>query len=212
MSLSLEALKGKERAAIIVRHAERPALTSVVDSLGVGLTEKGMADALAFGRSIPFFPVVRVWHSPSLRCIQTAEQIALGMKENGSSVLLFRDDWTLCGPYVKETECLLMAERLGDRFMREWFEGRMDPRIIDPVPDATKMVLGPILSKLDDAGGLDIHVSHDWDIMLLRESLLGMKYETEGWLPFLDGMTFFKTGAEAYACYGKNQALLRYDF
>jgi broad specificity phosphatase PhoE len=189
MTLSPNALAGRDRAAIIVRHAERPPILSMVDSLGIGLTEKGMDDAFHFGRSLPHYPEARVWHSPSLRCHQTAEKIADGLRANGTNVLHFQEDWSLCGPYVLETECLIQAEKLGDRFMREWFEGNIDPRIISPVSEAVPMVLDPILMKLKAAPGLDVHVSHDWDIMLLREALMGMKYEDEGWLTYLDGLT-----------------------
>jgi broad specificity phosphatase PhoE len=201
MALPLQPLHGREKAAIIVRHAERPPLASVVDSMGVGLTEKGVRDALDFGRSIPFFKKARVWHSPALRCNQTAEAIANGLRERGTEVLVFQEEWNLCGPYVKETECLIQAERLGDRFLREWFEGRVDPGIIDPVPQALHMVLDPIIEKLITAQGIDVHVSHDWDIMLLREALLGTKYETEGWLPYLDGLTILQSGIGFEACY-----------
>jgi len=201
MALSLRALQGMDHAAIIVRHAERFPLTSVVDSMGVGLTEKGLRDALDFGRSIPFFPKARVWFSPALRCIQTAEGIAEGMRERGTEVLLFQEEWNLCGPYVKETDCLIQAERLGDRFLREWFEGRVDPRIIDPAPQAFHMVLDPIIEKLGTAEGIDVHVSHDWDIMMLRESLFGTKHEAEGWLPYLDGLIFLPSDGGYRACY-----------
>jgi broad specificity phosphatase PhoE len=201
MTLPTADLRGDQRAAIMVRHAERPPLPNVVDSLGIGLTEKGMEDSLNFGRIMARFPTARVWHSPALRCIQTAEGIAQGLQENGTPVQVFQEEWSLCGPYVKETDCLLQAEKLGNRFMREWFDGRIDPRIIDPVPDAMHMVLDPILAKLAQADGLDIHVSHDWDIMLLREALLGVNYEVEGWLPYLDGLIFRRVGRGFDACY-----------
>lgn len=201
MALALQPLQGRKKAAIIVRHAERYPLVSVVDSMGVGLTEKGFRDALEFGRSIPFFPKARVWYSPALRCNQTAEGIANGMRERGTEVLVFQEDWNLCGPYVKETECLIQAEKLGDRFLREWFEGRVDPGIIDPVPQALHMVLDPIVQKLDTAEGIDVHVSHDWDIMMMREALLGVKHEAEGWLSYLDGLALLQSGNGVEACY-----------
>jgi hypothetical protein len=33
-------------------------------------------------------------------------------------------------------------------------------------------------------------VSHDWNILVLRELLLGVLHEDAGWLNFLDGLAF----------------------
>jgi hypothetical protein len=37
---------------------------------------------------------------------------------------------------------------------------------------------------------LDLHVSHDWNILTLRERLCGVRHEEAGWLNFLDGVAF----------------------
>lgn len=199
-------------SAIIIRHAERHPLISVVDSLGVGLTDIGLRDAYIFGLSLPHYPRVRIWHSPSLRCHQTAENIALGLNEQGSEVVLFDEDWSLCGPYVRETESLLLAERMGNRFLREWFDGRVDTKLIDPVSEAVPQVLCPIIRKLKDTPGLDIHVSHDWDIMLLRESLFDIRFEEEGWLGFLDGLVFTDEKIRISAHYGDRSTLVDHNY
>ncbi len=72
------------------------------------------------------------------------------------------------------------------------------------------MVMAPIVSKLSEDGGadrLDIHVSHDWEISLLREELFGLRYEDVGWPPFMDGILFRTDGADVVASYRSSESL-----
>jgi hypothetical protein len=48
---------------------------------------------------------------------------------------------------------------------------------------------------------LDLHVSHDWNIIVLRELVCGVRHEDAGWLDFLDGVVFTPTAAGLRAAY-----------
>jgi broad specificity phosphatase PhoE len=195
-------LCGKGRAALMIRHAERYPIRSVLDSLGVGLTEKGKADATEIGTLLPHYPYYRLFHSPALRCRETAEGISAGIRSNRGRVTLIEEDDTLCSPYVKDERCLIDADRLGDDFLRSWLDGRIDPDWIHCPEPSMVMVLGPVLKRmLEGEGHLDIHVSHDWDIMLIRETLMGIRHEDEGWLRCLNGMVFVPNGHGYEALY-----------
>jgi hypothetical protein len=119
--------------------------------------------------------------------------IADGLRSNGNEVRLVQETWSLCAPYLKDENVLREADRLGHGFMREWFDGRLDRRWILPTPEAADMVLSPIVSGLREDGPVgrtDIHISHDWEIVLLRDELFGTRYEEEGWVDYLDGIMF----------------------
>ena len=180
--------------AMIIRHAERfhvPNVSSIADSLRVGLTEKGMMDAREMGRSIEGIDRLRLFHSPAVRCKQTAQAIAEGFTECGGEVEGFKETWDLCAPYLLDSIVLKEADRLGHAFMRSWFDGKFDPEWILPTSVSADMVLGPIIAGLREdgpAGRMDIHVSHDWEIVLLRDELFGTRYEEEGWVDYLDGI------------------------
>lgn len=197
--------------AIIVRHAARHPIVDLQSSLKVGLTDEGMKDAHCFGSSLTSFPTVRLFHSPALRCRQTAECIMRGLEGNGASASITGPEPNLCAPYMKDESCLTVAARSGKGFIREWFEGRLDREWILPTGPAADMVLAPIVERLlepDGQGRLDIHVSHDWEISLLREELLGLRYEDAGWPPFLDGILICTDRSDLRVMYNSHEAPL----
>jgi hypothetical protein len=185
--------------AIILRHAERfnvPNVVNVQESLAVGLTDKGKKDSFELGRKIRGAKQIRLFHSPALRCRQTAEAIGEGFAANGGKVLGIKETWDLCAPYLLDNIILKEADCLGHGFMRAWFDGKFHPEWIKPAPQAADMVLAPVLNALSDGGNdnLDVHVSHDWELVLLREELLRVRYEEAGWIEYLEGMEFTLNG------------------
>ena len=78
----VETLRRGARVALIVRHAERPAIDPGDPSFGdaLPLTEKGARDAETLGVALrPFAHDVQFAASPLLRTRQTADRIAAGM-------------------------------------------------------------------------------------------------------------------------------------
>ncbi|MFA5313113.1 MAG: hypothetical protein WC375_07360, partial [Methanomassiliicoccales archaeon] len=154
----------------------------------------------------------RLFHSPALRCRETAEGIAAGIRSIGGRVMLIEEDASLCSPYVKDERCLIDADRLGDHFMREWLDGRIDQDWIHSAESSTVLVLGPVLERMLEGGEhLDIHVSHDWDIMLIRETVMGIRHEDEGWLRCLNGMVFHPNGRGYEAVYADKRKAFDID-
>ncbi len=195
-----------ETMAAIVRHADRPSIASVTESLGVGLNEKGREDARRFGERITGERQVRFFHSPAVRCRETAEAMTVGLAGNGNKVLGSTETWDLCAPYLLDDRTLEVADRLGHGFMRAWFNGEIDKEWILPAPVASDKVLRPILERLADPNGttrLDIHVSHDWEVILLRDTLFGTRYEQDGWIGYLDGIVFIRDGPKVLARWGE---------
>jgi hypothetical protein len=148
-----------ETLAAIVRHADRPAIASVTESLGVGLNEKGREDARRFGERIIGERQVRFFHSPAVRCRETAEAMSIGLAGNGNKVLSSTETWDLCAPYLLDDRTLGVADRLGNGFMRAWFDGQINKEWILPARDASEKVLRPILERLADPCGTWISTS-----------------------------------------------------
>jgi hypothetical protein len=116
---------------------------------------------------------------------------------------------SLCAPYLKDQKILQVADKLGHGFMREWFDGRLERDWILPTPQAADMVLSPIVAGLCEDGPrqrLDIHVSHDWEVVLLRDELFGTRYEEAGWIDYLDGILFSLGGRGFWARTSDNAA------
>ncbi|WP_019177921.1 histidine phosphatase family protein [Methanomassiliicoccus luminyensis] len=201
-------------AALIVRHAERHPIPDLRSALEVGLTEKGKGDARDFGSLLRGFETVRVFHSPALRCRETSEGIMEGVRGNGTSVQGLTEIPGLCAPYIRDPRRILgEAGRLGSVFLRQWFDGKYGEDLIMPSNEAADLVLSQILARLAEPGGdgrLDVHVSHDWEILLLREMLMGARYEEDGWIGYLEGIMFVPDGDGFLALMNGRSGRFRY--
>ncbi len=124
-----------------------------------------------------------------------------------------KETWALCAPYLKDERVLRVADDLGEGFMRVWFNGELEESWISRTPDAADAVLRPVLERLSDPigeGHLDVHVSHDWELVLLREELLGLRYEEVGWVEYLDGLVIYRDGDEFLVRYRDRSSKFRF--
>jgi hypothetical protein len=200
------------RASLVIRHAERFPILSALNNHHVGLTEKGFADAVEFGRSLVGYQKLRLFYSPAKRCRETAQSIARGAGEAGIEIIAIEEAPDLSGSAnILDVSCLKVADTMGQDFIRAWFSGRIDPRTIKELAKAAEDMSAPIVGRLLDqeaAGLLDINVSHDWNIMAMRENYLRLRHEDLGWLNYLDGLAFFPSGSAVGIAYGEHRAAL----
>jgi hypothetical protein len=193
-----------EVAAIVIRHAERPSIKTWREVRHVGLTRSGIVACEEMGRQLARYANIRIWHGPVRRCEQTGLVLASGARTAGSTVLEVRSDETLGGSYLIDSDrALTEAGKVGSpSFVRDWFSGRLEPGLMRPVPESTRAHLDLVRAALRQDGlgsRLEVLVTHDWNVMVLREGLLGVRSEDIGWPDFLDGVSFRlrPTGLEA---------------
>ncbi len=185
----LDLLNGQSNlSAIVIRHAQRHEIVGAEGYWTCGLTAAGAEQAHEFGRSLAGrFSGYRIFHSPVKRCEQTALAIAheLGVKH-------VQPEKILGVSYIRVSveEGFAEADRWGDNFLRKWFDGRVPAEIFMPLPEARDIQIAYLRSKLDEApcGTLDIHITHDWNINVLREGIFGLRHEDLGWPDFLSGL------------------------
>lgn len=193
MESLLEALKkAPTPAAVVIRHGARYPATDLENEMSIGLTEIGMIESRMLGENLKGFSSVRLFHSPALRCRQTAECIAEGLETNGTTVAGIEERLSLCAPYVKDQRVMEEVSKLGHDFISEWFNSNLNSEWIYDVKDSVKMIAGPVLKSLSEIGkgSLDIHVSHDWDVSLMWKELAGVDYRNVGWPTYLSGILF----------------------
>ena len=179
-------------AAVVIRHGARYPGVDLENEMSIGLTETGMVDSRMVGENLKRFSSVRLFHSPALRCRQTAECIAEGLKSNNINVASIEQRSSLCAPYVKDQRVMEEVSKLGHDFISEWFNSNLNSEWIYNVKDSVKMIAGPVLKSLSEIeeGSLDIHISHDWDISLMWKELAGVDYRNVGWPGYLSGIVF----------------------
>ncbi len=176
------------------------------------LTERGKRDAQHFGAQLHKYQRIRLYHSPAKRCRETAQAIAKGADQIGADIIIIEEDqglsWTTC---VLNDHCLLMVERMGHDFIREWFLGKVDPTLIKSISATSSEMADHLIQRFaeeDTPGLLDINVSHDWNILALRENYLNLRNEDAGWIGFLDGLALYSFNGSVSLAYGAESILL----
>lgn len=192
---TIHSLPTPTHAAAFLRHAERFPILVASDHTLAELTPDGHAAAEAFGTKIAGFDRVRIFHSPVKRCRQTAEGIARGLSTTGRVVEIVGAADALGVDYIVDpTETARLATQHGEHFIRLWFSGVVGPAVIRAAEQIAARKVAYMIERLHEpcAHGrrLDLHVSHDWNILTLRELLCGVRHEEAGWLNFLDGVAF----------------------
>ncbi len=177
-------------ASIFIRHAERYELDFKSDSLLVPLTPAGRLSAFRFGETFSALLPVRIFHSPVDRCRETAEEIFKGIKSRGGQASLEGPVPELGGAALKgnRQDLVREMERLGDSFVREWMEERIRPGLMISFHEFALRMLRVSVNQLSSGKAVFINVTHDRNIMSLREHFLGIRHEDAGVPGFLKGI------------------------
>lgn len=179
-------------SAIVIRHAQRHEICGAEGYWTCGLTEAGIEAAAEFGRHLAgSFDSYRIFYSPVKRCQQTAEAIA---SQLDGKVLSVAPDRLLGVSYIRVDipRGFTEADSYPD-FIRDWFDGRVPQEIFKPLAETRDEHIAYLRAKLGECsvpGNLDIHITHDWNINVLREGIFGLRHEDIGWPDFLEGLVF----------------------
>lgn len=192
---TIETLPADGKSAAILRHAARFPIVDPTAPTLAEITPEGAVAAEDFGWRIRGFDRVRLFHSPVQRCRQTAECIARGAEKSGLTIEHIGPEAALGVDYILDLDKAGRLTALHDEhFVRLWMAGQIAPEVIWPTTQIAAAKLGYLTRKLNEpsASGrrLDLHMSHDWNILALRELVLGVRHEEAGWLDFLDGLAF----------------------
>lgn len=180
----------RRHAALLVRHAERGPVRDLSTHEAVRLTERGHQQAFAAGRQIAALsPSVLVHHSPVERCGETARGVVSGATEAGGFARVKGAVEALGNPFIKDrTRAWALVKQIGPRFIREWFDGKLPSDVFEPRAPAARAQLSAVADALAaDAEVAHVLITHDWNLAMVREELLGITPE-RCWPEFLDGV------------------------
>jgi hypothetical protein len=192
---TLSSLGSGHPAAAFLRHAERFPIADPARPDDAQLTPTGHATAEQFGARLGAWAQVRLFHSPVKRCRQTAEGIARGAAIAGCTVEAVAPEAVLGVDYIVDVaEAGRLTVLHGEHFVRLWLTGQVPSTVIRPAAEMVAAKLAYLGRRLQEPASdgvrLDLHVSHDWNILAVRELTLGVRHEDAGWLTFLDGLAF----------------------
>jgi broad specificity phosphatase PhoE len=191
IALAVDAVDVGERVCLVVRHAARGPIHDLARHHEVPLTDDGHACAVDGGRRLGGrlrrATTIAWGHSPVHRCRQTALGLARGLAAQGHTVVEVGADDGLGPDYLHDPdEVVRQYSAGGHAFVRRWFDGAIDPRVIAPRAEVTRRMLGAVDALLD-AHPLSVAVTHDWNVAAVREESLALRLEQAGWPAFLDG-------------------------
>ena len=183
--------------SMLIRHAPRHSIPpGTIYHHDITLTSSGRMMAYEFGKELPNDIPVRLFYSPIARCKETAECISKGVISNGgTAVLVGERDFLDTHAIVNLNKMVGMMEKIGGlEFIQKWLDGEIERTVMkDPHQVVVKILEGIVSSKKDkkyNYNTLDIHVTHDLNIISVREILLGARLEETGWANYLDGIVF----------------------
>jgi broad specificity phosphatase PhoE len=188
---------GADHAAVLMRHSAREFEPGRHDLLNP-LTDAGRALALQLGTALPKHVLARGYASPAERCLETAELILAGHAAAGGAVTRHRPVEALGVFYVLDQ--MKMFRAMSDAggqipFLARWFAAEIPDEVMMPPQLAATLVARVVAAKLDAPVArpqLDICVSHDMTLYLVRDRLLGLGVESSGEVQFLDSVVFYR--------------------
>ncbi len=191
--LNYTILQDRQPVAVILRHAERYPVVDPLAHSQVLLTEKGLEDAYNLGKTLSFLRPIMFYASPVTRCQQTAEGIAKGIFNPDGTPPPVSYLYALGGPYIlgEWTEIMRLVQLYGiSTYLRMWFDGKLPKDLLMPVEEAAHLEFNILKKQLEQHENA-INITHDWNIMIMRQYFFNLRHEDIGYPNFLDGITAY---------------------
>jgi phosphohistidine phosphatase SixA len=163
----------------------------MANALEARLTNNGKLDAHKLGQSLARYNPMNIYHSPVPRCMQTAESIFDGIVSCNVSATIVGHLLELGGPYITSTWDTIVKsiEELGhSMFLRKWFDNELPSNLIMSLPEAAHVQLNILVNQLQSGNSSSINITHDWNIMIVREYYFNLRHEDIGDPDYLDGV------------------------
>lgn len=194
--------EGIERLALITRHSAREFNREVHDLVNP-LTDEGRRLCRRMGEALPKALHVRGYASPPERCVETAKLVIDAHGARGGRRGTVRAVESLGVFYaldqIKMWKALQLAGGLS-AFVEQWAAGEVAADAMIPAGDAARLILRSTWLRLQggrDQGSVDLCVTHDMTILMLRDQLLGepaAKYSVD----FLEGLALYERGGKIW--------------
>lgn len=190
--------EGVGHAVVLMRHGAREFDPELHD-LENPLTDDGRTRALQVGARLPADLTCRGYASPPHRCMETAELILEGHRRAGGAVTRHRPLEALGVFYALDQMQMWRAMNAAGGlvpFVTAWIRGDVPSGTMIPAHLAARLVLEVLADKLRRPvaqAQLDVCVSHDMTLYLLRQVLLD-EPATGPAVAFLDALVLYHKG------------------
>ena len=188
--------RGVQRGVLLMRHSAREYEPGRHD-LENPLTESGRSLAHRLGERLPKSLLLRGYASPPQRCMETAELVLAGHATGGGGITRHRPLEALGVFYALDQMRMWKGMNVAGGllpYMQQWFDGQVPADAMMAPELAVRLVLRVLAEKLRAPGAdsqLDVCVSHDMTLYLLRDRLLGERLQLAP-VEYLDGLLLFE--------------------
>lgn len=195
--------EGADHIVLLMRHSAREYEPGRHDLLNP-LTDEGRELARHLGEAIPKSLNLRGYSSPAERCVETATLIMKAHQEVGGAATRNRVVEGLGVFYVLDQMKMFMAmQEAGSmvNFQKNWFSENVTADILMPARASAEIIARLALEKLKEkpeSPQLDLLVSHDFTIYLLKDQLLGQDSSRYPDVIYLDGLAFFEREGKTF--------------
>ena len=187
---------GVDHAALLLRHSARTFEPELHD-LDNLLTDEGRALCRRLGRRLPKELTLRAYASPAQRCMETAQLVLEAHRAERGRITRHRPMEALGVFYALDQMKMwkgLQAAGGMAGYLQGWMAGTVPADAMMPAHWAARLVLRSMTEKLIRPVAhpqLDLHVSHDITLYLLRAELLGEPVDGPP-VAFLDGLLVWR--------------------
>jgi broad specificity phosphatase PhoE len=170
--------RGIRHGVVLMRHSAREFAPDRHD-LENPLTEEGRALALDLGARLPKRLLLRAYASPPERCMETAALVLEGHRRAGGRATRHRPLEALGVFYALDQMKMWKGMNAAGglvAYLGAWIRGAVAPDAMMPADLAARLILRVLAQKFRQPVAdqqLDLCVSHDMTLYLLREVLLG---------------------------------------
>lgn len=187
---------GVDHAVLLMRHSAREFVPGRHDLINP-LTDEGRQAARVLGERLPKALLVRGYASPPERCVETAALVLDGHRSGGGSVSRHRPLEALGVFYALDQMRMWKGmDAAGGLvpYVTSWVRGRVPADAMMPAGLAARLLLEVLAGKLRQPLAerqLDVCVTHDMTLYMLREVLLGEPADGPP-VSFLDSLVLFE--------------------
>lgn len=195
------AKSGANRISLMMRHAARKYDLDFRKEPFLGLTDEGKRSALEFGRYLPPGYELRPYSSYIGRCIETAYLMDKGYTMSGGATRTPEIEEKLAPFYIMDIKKIVSMASTHDvfSFIRKWIDGGIPEDVIMSPYSASFHMLEFLKQLLvSEKPVINICITHDWNMYLMREIFLGLMQEDAGEVAFLEGIAIYEKGGELF--------------
>ena len=188
--------EGCTHMVLLMRHSAREFNPDVHD-LENPLTDEGRELSQRLGRQLPKAYTLRGYASPAGRCVETAQLCLDGHAAEGGSSTRVRPVEGLGVFYVLDQMKMYRVMRdMGSlqQFVSAWSDRAIPQDALIPAQEAARILMMVVSEKLSQSVAekqIDVCVSHDLSLYLVRDRLLSESPD-QGPVEFLDALLAFR--------------------